>query len=405
VLDLHAAVHHRIEPGLGRQTLGLGVPHAELLPQAAWRRWPRRCARWAARRPPCGRRRPCRPGKGCPRAWRNSARRGWLVAGIDRHDAVAVCLHVLGREVARPVPVGRQAHHRDRAAGLEDAVDGSGGAAVSCLGHGHPDVLAAMHAQIDRSPTPTPASSPPSRPRRWPTTWCHAPAGISHAYFVSGGSRRGGGAEDGAPVLRRDRPAAAPRISSRAGRATTATRWARWRWAATLAPRAVRAAADRRSRMCRPATPTATAATGETRGLRPAPGRRTGAEIQRLGAENVIAFIAETVVGATLGALSAGARLPPGVREICDRHGVLLILDEVMCGMGRTGTLHACEQEGVAPDLRSSPRAWAAATSRSARCWRRPHRRGLRAGSGFFQHGHTYLGHPVACAAALAVQR
>ena len=72
------------------------------------------------------------------------------------------------------------------------------------------------------------------------------------------------------------------------------------------------------------------------------------AKIDELGGENVIAFIAETVVGATLGAVPAVPDYFKRVREICDRHGILLILDEVMCGMGRTGTLHACEQEGIA---------------------------------------------------------
>ena len=75
------------------------------------------------------------------------------------------------------------------------------------------------------------------------------------------------------------------------------------------------------------------------------------AKIDELGGENVIAFVAETVVGATLGAVPAVPGYFKRVREICDRHGILLILDEVMCGMGRTGTLHACEQEGISPDL------------------------------------------------------
>src|SRR3546814_13755283 len=69
------------------------------------------------------------------------------------------------------------------------------------------------------------------------------------------------------------------------------------------------------------------------------------AEIERLGSERVAAFIAEPIVGATLGAAPAVPGYFRRTREICDRHGVLLILDEVMCGMGRTGTLHACEQE------------------------------------------------------------
>src|SRR5262249_60944550 len=74
-------------------------------------------------------------------------------------------------------------------------------------------------------------------------------------------------------------------------------------------------------------------------------------KIEALGGGNVIAFVAETVVGATLGAVPAVAGYFRRVREICSRHGILLILDEVMCGMGRTGTLHACEEEGISPDL------------------------------------------------------
>ena len=94
------------------------------------------------------------------------------------------------------------------------------------------------------------------------------------------------------------------------------------------------------------------------------------------------------------------------IRDICDRHGVLLILDEVMCGMGRTGTLFACEQEGVVPDLVTVAKGLGAgyqpigAVIASQRIYDT-----LRRGSGAVQHGHTYMGHPMACAAALAVQR
>ncbi|MCE8014555.1 aspartate aminotransferase family protein [Halomonas sp. MCCC 1A17488] len=129
------------------------------------------------------------------------------------------------------------------------------------------------------------------------------------------------------------------------------------------------------------------------------------AEILRLGAENVMAFVAEPVVGATMGAVPAVPGYFKRVREVCDRHGVLLILDEVMCGMGRTGTLFAAEQEGVTADLITIAKGLGAgyqpigATLVSGRI-----RDAIANGSGFFQHGHTYIGHATACAAALAVQ-
>ncbi|MGE5617097.1 MAG: aspartate aminotransferase family protein, partial [Bacillota bacterium] len=134
--------------------------------------------------------------------------------------------------------------------------------------------------------------------------------------------------------------------------------------------------------------------------------RELEAEIEKIGPRNVIAFVAETVVGATMGAVPATPGYFKRVREICDRHGILLILDEVMCGMGRTGTLYACEQEGIAPDLVAIAKGLGGgyqpvgATLASTRIVEP-----MRKGSGMFQHGHTYIGHPVAAAAALAVQR
>jgi adenosylmethionine-8-amino-7-oxononanoate aminotransferase len=142
----------------------------------------------------------------------------------------------------------------------------------------------------------------------------------------------------------------------------------------------------------------------------PAYGERLAAElettIRALGADQVIAFVAETVVGATLGAVPPVAGYFKRVREVCDRHGVLLILDEVMCGMGRCGTLFAFEQEGVVPDMVAVAKGLGAgyqpigATLVSRRIYET-----IVSGSGFFQHGHTYLGHAAACAGALAVQR
>ena len=84
-------------------------------------------------------------------------------------------------------------------------------------------------------------------------------------------------------------------------------------------------------------------------GLWRAPGRRARSKIEELGGDNVIAFVAETVVGATLGAVPAVPGYFKRVREICDRHGVLLILDEVMCGMGRTGTCTPASRTASAP--------------------------------------------------------
>jgi adenosylmethionine-8-amino-7-oxononanoate aminotransferase len=130
------------------------------------------------------------------------------------------------------------------------------------------------------------------------------------------------------------------------------------------------------------------------------------AEFQRLGSDTVMAFLAEPVVGATTGCVAALPGYFQCVRQICDRYGALLILDEVMCGMGRTGTMHAWEQEGVTPDIQViakglgggyQPIGGILIADRIVRA--------LAEGSGGFLHGQTYQAHPVACAAALEVQR
>lgn len=129
-------------------------------------------------------------------------------------------------------------------------------------------------------------------------------------------------------------------------------------------------------------------------------------EFKRLGTEHVVAFIAEPVVGATSGCVVSPKGYFKGVREVCDRYGVLLILDEIMCGMGRTGTIFAFEQEGIVPDIVTVGKglgggyAPIAAVLMSGKVVE-----GLRAGSGAFNNGQTYQAHPVSCAAALAVQK
>lgn len=129
------------------------------------------------------------------------------------------------------------------------------------------------------------------------------------------------------------------------------------------------------------------------------------AEFTRLGSGNVSAFLAETVCGATLGSQPAVEGYFRRIRDVCDRHGVLLILDEVMCGMGRTGTLYAFEQEGVIPDIVTCAKGLAAGYQPiGALVVRERVVRALAEGSGALRHGHTYMAHPIACAAALAVQ-
>ncbi|HEY4137969.1 MAG TPA: aspartate aminotransferase family protein, partial [Casimicrobiaceae bacterium] len=130
------------------------------------------------------------------------------------------------------------------------------------------------------------------------------------------------------------------------------------------------------------------------------------ATLDAVGPEKVIAFCAEPVVGATAGAVPPTPNYFRRVRDLLDRHGILLIADEVMCGMGRTGTLYAIEQEGVGPDLVAIAKGLGGGYQPiGAVLAQRRIVEALRNGSGAFQHGHTYIGHPVAAAAALAVQQ
>jgi adenosylmethionine-8-amino-7-oxononanoate aminotransferase len=317
--------------------------------------------------------------------------------------------HVFHRSLRTtpPVAVGGHGAWIVDASGRE-YLDASGGAAVSCLGHAHPDVLAAMHAQVDRLAyahtsffTSEPAEALADQLIRT------APAGMSHVYFVSGGSEAVEAAlkmarqyfvEIGQP----ERGLFIGRRQSYHGNtlgalAVGGNAWRRAQFAPLLVDvKHVAPCYEYRDRR--------EGESPEAYGARLA--AELDATIRACGEGRVIAFVAETVGGATSGALVPVPGYFRAVREICDRHGVLLILDEVMCGMGRTGTLHACEQEGVVPDLMTiakglgggyQPIGAVLAQKRIVDA--------MSAGTGFFQHGHTYLGHPVACAAALAVQR
>jgi len=287
-------------------------------------------------------------------------------------------------------------------------IDASGGAAVSCLGHGHPDVIAAMHAQIDKlAYAHTSFFTTQVAEELAQNLIAGAPEGMSHVYFVSGGSEAMEAAmkmarqyhvENGQPQRRHFIARRQSYHGNTLGAlAVGGNRWRREPFAPILIP--VTHVAP-----CYPYREQRDDETPEQYGQRLA--RELDDTIQQLGADQVIAFVAETIGGATAGVLVPVPGYFRAVREVCDRHGVLLILDEVMCGMGRCGTLHACEQEGVVPDLLAiakglgggyQPIGAVLAQNRLVQA--------MSGGSGFFQHGHTYLGHAVACAAALAVQR
>lgn len=287
-------------------------------------------------------------------------------------------------------------------------LDASGGAAVSCLGHGHPDVLAAIHRQLDAiayAHTSFFTSEPAEALADF--LIARAPAGLDRVYFVSGGSE----AVEAALKLARQyfveigQPQRCRFLARRqsyhgntlGALAVGGNLWRRQMFAPLLID------TDHLS----PCYPYREKLEGESDA---AFVDRLVAELEehlaRVGPETVIAFVAEPVVGATLGAVPALPGYFRRIREVLDRHGILLILDEVMCGMGRTGTLFACEQEGVVPDLVAIAKGLGGGFQPIGAVL--AHERIVRAiaeGSGFFQHGHTYMGHPVACAAALAVQQ
>jgi adenosylmethionine-8-amino-7-oxononanoate aminotransferase len=285
-------------------------------------------------------------------------------------------------------------------------LDASGGAAVSCLGHSDADVIEAIKSQVERlefahtgffSSVPAEALAE--------LLIKEAPGDLDRVYFVSGGSE----AVEAAIKLARQycieigqpqRHRVIARRQSYHGNtlgalAVGGNLWRREPFSPLMIE-------TTHISPCYAYRGQQQDETGFDYGQRVA--NELEAEIQRLGEEQVMAFIAEPVVGATLGAVPAVEGYFKRIREICTQYGVLLILDEVMCGMGRTGSLYACDQDGVAPDIMTIAKGLGAgyqpigAMLCSARIYQ-----AIEQGSGFFQHGHTYIGHPVACAAAHAV--
>jgi adenosylmethionine-8-amino-7-oxononanoate aminotransferase len=286
-------------------------------------------------------------------------------------------------------------------------IDASGGAAVSCLGHGHPDVLAALHKQLDQlAYAHTGFFTTDVAEQLADRLIEDAPAGLDHVYLVSGGSE----AVEAALKMARQyfvekgetqrRHIIARRQSYHGNTlgalATGGNEWRRSQFRPLLIE----------THHIDPCFAYRLQDAGESDAAYAARAAQALEDkILELGADQVMAFVAETVVGATAGAVPPVGDYFKRIRAICDRYGVLLILDEVMCGMGRTGTLHACEQDGIAPDLLVIAKGLGGgyqpvgATLLSAKIFE-----AFSKGSGFFQHGHTYMGHPMAAAAGLAVQ-
>lgn len=281
-----------------------------------------------------------------------------------------------------------------------------GDAAVSCLGHTNPAVIEAVQRQVEQiafAHTGFMTSEPAEALADLLVE--HAPDGLDRVYFVSGGSE----ATEAAMKLARqyfleigqpERRQVIARRQSYHGNTLGAlsaggNEWRRAQFAPMLIEMTHIAPCFEYAE--KPDTESSF-----DYGQRVA--NELEAEILRLGPESVMAFMAEPVVGATLGAVPAVEGYFQRIRQICDQYGVLLILDEVMCGMGRTGHLFACDHDGVSPDILCIAKGLGAGYQPigAMMCTGKIYN-AIRDGSGFFQHGHTYIGHPVATAAALAV--
>ncbi|KWB29648.1 hypothetical protein WL34_36010 [Burkholderia cepacia] len=287
-------------------------------------------------------------------------------------------------------------------------IDACGGAAVSCLGHSNQRVIDAIKRQAQQLAYAHTSFFTTDVAEELADRLVEAaPAGLEHVYFVSGGSEAVEAAlklarqyfvEKGEPQRRHF----IARRQSYHGN--------------TLGALAIGGNAWRRepflpllieAHHVSPCYAYRDLQAGETDEVY---AQRLADELEQkiveLGADNVAAFVAETVVGATAGAVPPVRTYLKKIRTVCDKYGMLLILDEIMSGMGRTGYLYACDEDGVAPDLLTIAKGLGAgyqpigATLVSDRIYRT-----IVDGSGFFQHGHTYLGHATACAAALEVQR
>lgn len=284
--------------------------------------------------------------------------------------------------------------------------DGSGGAAVSCLGHGDEEIIKAIQnqtAQLAYAHTGFFTCEPAEELADLLIE--NAPGDLERVYFVSGGSEAVEAAlklarqfhvENGASQRRHIIARRQSYHGNTLGAlATGGNQWRR----AQFEPMLVNVS------HIAPCYEYVDKSDGESSfeyGQRVA--QELEDEILRLGPDTVMAFVVEPVVGATMGAVPAVPGYFARIREICDTYGVLLILDEVMCGMGRTGHIFACDAENVCPDILCIAKGLGAGYQPiGAMMCTRQIFDAIGTGSGFFHHGHTYMAHPIACAAGLAV--
>ena len=314
--------------------------------------------------------------------------------------------HVFHRDPRLKYPVavrGEGAYLIDRDG--KRYLDASGGAAVSCLGHSDAAVIQAIQRQLEKLPfAHTSFFTNEPMEALADALVARAPKSFDKVYFVSGGSE----AIEAALKLARQYfvEKGEPQRAHVVGRRQSYH-------GNTLGALAVGGNAWRRKQFEPLLVKTSHVSPCYAyRGKQP--GESDAAYVERLVAElekqfqekSVIAFVAETVAGATLGAVPPVPGYFKRVRELCDRYGVLLILDEVMCGMGRCGTLWTFEQEGIVPDLVAIAKGLGAGYQPiGALMVSKEIADTIQKGSGFFQHGHTYIGHAAACAGALAVQK
>nr|WP_298689082.1 aspartate aminotransferase family protein [uncultured Dongia sp.] len=316
--------------------------------------------------------------------------------------------HVLHRDLRNPLPLAVKAEgpYVIDSTGKR-YLDASGGPAVSCLGHTHPKVIEAVRRQAGEIAFAYSAFfAHPAMETLADKLVAQAPEGLTRAFFVSGGSE----AIEAAMKLARQ-------YFLEIGQPTRKHFIARERsyHGNTLGALSLGHDYSRRQTyepMLLPVTHISPCyeyrerradESVEAYGIRIAD--ELEAAILRQGPETVAAFFAETIGGSSLGCAEPVPGYLARIREICDRYGVLLVFDEVMCGMGRTGHMYACAEDGVTPDILTMAKGLGAGYQPiGAFLAHDKIVRALESGSGQLKHGHTYAGHTLACAAALAVQ-